>query len=249
MVDKPKTKPTSLFIDLQGQLAEVISGIETGKKLPSEPVLARMLGVSRATLREAMRSFEGQGVIRRRQGVGTFVVSHTHTLDGGLEVLESIETLAKKINLQVRMGELEIQRLQADNPYSQLLDVASGKPLVKISRVIHTTERPVAYLVDILPEEVLKESDIDEGFTGSVLDLLLRRGDPLLTNSLTEISAIAATPEVARSLEIQRGDVLLYFVARLYAADGRVVDYSMSYFLPGYFRFKIVRRVGGSSSL
>ncbi len=39
-----------------------------------------------------MRSFEGQGLIRRRQGVGTFVVAKVPVFDSGLEVLESIET-------------------------------------------------------------------------------------------------------------------------------------------------------------
>jgi GntR family transcriptional regulator len=55
---------------------------------------------------------------------------------------------------------------------------------------------------------------------------------------------VAAAPEIARSLEIQRGDVLLEFVARLYTFEERVIDYSLSYFLPGHFRFHVVRRVG-----
>jgi GntR family transcriptional regulator len=49
---------------------------------------------------------------------------------------------------------------------------------------------------------------------------------------------------VARKLGIQRGDVLLRFIAYLYTSAGRVVDYSFSDFLPGYFRFHVVRRVG-----
>ena len=77
-----------------------------------------------------------------------------------------------------------------------------------------------------------------------LLDLLLKRGDPPLENSKTEIKAVAATPEIARALEIQRGDVLLFFVANLYTKTGRIIDYSYSYFLPGYFRFHVVRRIG-----
>ena len=45
-------------------------------------------------------------------------------------------------------------------------------------------------------------------------------------------------------MQIQRDDVLLQFVAYLYSKDGSVVDYSSSHFLPGYFRFHVVRRVG-----
>jgi GntR family transcriptional regulator len=49
---------------------------------------------------------------------------------------------------------------------------------------------------------------------------------------------------VARFLGIQRRDVLLFFDATLFTADGRLVDHSYSYYLPGYFHFHVVRRVG-----
>jgi GntR family transcriptional regulator len=77
-----------------------------------------------------------------------------------------------------------------------------------------------------------------------VLDLLLHRGDLKLVQSRTDIRAIGASQEVARALQIQRDDVLLHFVAYLYLNEGRVADYSFSYFLPGYFRFHVVRKVG-----
>src|SRR5512143_3600172 len=88
-----KTENTHPFQRLQADLAKLITSTPSGERLPSEPLLARQLGVSRATLREAMRAFEGQGLIRRKQGVGTFVVGHTQIIDSGLEVLESLETL------------------------------------------------------------------------------------------------------------------------------------------------------------
>src|SRR5512137_1582817 len=94
------------FRRLQSELASLIVSLPPESRLPSEPDLARRMGVSRATLREAMRSFEGQGLIRRRQGVGTFVIGSVPVLDSGLEVLESIESLAKRIELPVRVGEL-----------------------------------------------------------------------------------------------------------------------------------------------
>jgi len=77
-----------------------------------------------------------------------------------------------------------------------------------------------------------------------VLDLLLNRGTFPLTHSRTDIKAVGASPDVARKLQIQRDDVLLNFTASLYTASGRVADYSYSYFLPGYFRFHVVRRIG-----
>jgi GntR family transcriptional regulator len=229
---------------LQVTLAGLIASTEPGEKLPAEPELARQLGVSRATLREAMRSFEGQGLIRRRQGVGTFVVGRTHVIETGLEVLESIETMAQKIGLDVSMGHLEIRETQADAVQAGQLGLAEGSALIQVSRVILAENRPVAYLVDVLPADVLAMQAIGEGFTGSVLDLLLQRGDLKLARSVAQISAVAASGEVARALEIQRGDVLLMFSAQLITQEERVIDFSLSYFLPGYFRFHVVRRVG-----
>ena len=228
---------------LHAQLAEIITGTEPGERLLSEPELARSLGVSRATLREAMRTFEGQGVIRRRQGVGTFVVSHTHVMDTGLEMLQSIETLASKIDLDVSMGDLRIKPIHADAELAEIFGLEEGASLVKVTRVIFAKERPVAFLTDILPENVLTAEDLEFGFTGSVLDLMLKRGKPSLAYSLAEVRAAAAESGVARALQIQRGDVLLNLVSSLISTNGQVVDYSNGYFLPGYFRFNVVRRV------
>src|SRR5512136_1880778 len=99
------------FRRLQADLAKLIGSLPADSRLPSEPHLARQMGVSRATLREAMRSFEGQGLIRRRQGVGTFVVAKVPVIDSGLERLESIETLSQRIGLEVRMGALQVQQV------------------------------------------------------------------------------------------------------------------------------------------
>lgn len=231
------------FQRLQGELADLIAGTPPGERLLAEPELAKKLGVSRATLREAMRSFEGQGLIRRRQGVGTFVVSQAKIIETGLEVLESLETMAGKIGLDMRMGDLRIEEIYASAEQAARLDVAVNTPLVKVIRTIHAAGRPVAFLIDILPDDILRKPDLEDGFTGSVLDLLLQRGSPVLANSVAEVQAVAATIEVARALEIQRGDVLLLVTAQLYTAEDRMIDLSASYFLPGYFRFHVVRRV------
>lgn len=247
MVERTRGVANHPFQRLQTELAQLIASTPAGSRLLAEPELAKQLGVSRATLREAMRSFEGQGLIRRRQGVGTFVVGQTQVIESGLEVLRSIETLAENIHLNVSMGDLHIYPIQADTNQAKALLIEIGTPLVQVVRVILAENRPVAYLIDVLPQDVLMPTDLAEGFTGSVLDLLLQRGTPPLAHSMTEIQAIAASSEVARALEIQRGDVLMHFVAHLYTDTGRVVDYSHSYFLPGYFSFHVVRRVGNTN--
>ncbi len=229
---------------LHENLGRIIANAKPGERLLTEPELARQLGVSRATLREAMRTFETQGLIRRRQGSGTFVVHPSHVIETGLEKLESIETLAKRIGLPVSMGELRMDNRPAIDEEAKALSIPPGTPIMHLSRVILAEGHAVAYLIDNLPVDILSPKEFEKGFTGSVLDLLLGHGSPVLSSSRTEINAVTATAEVARSLGIQRGDVLLRFSAMLFSDTGRVVDYSFSYFLPGYFRFHVVRRVG-----
>jgi GntR family transcriptional regulator len=232
------------FQRLQADLAALISKTGAGDRLPSEPDLAKQLGVSRATLREAMRTFETKGLIRRRQGAGTFVVGQVPVIDAGLELLESLDTMADRLGLEVSVTDLHVESIPAEKEYAAALNISPDAKLTCVRRVMCEDRRPVAYLVDVLPEEVLKPSQLPVSFKGSVLDYLNDRGDHLAV-SRAAISAIDATADIAKTLQIQRGDVLLQFVSQLYNSAGKVIDYSSSYFIPGYFHFHVNRRVGG----
>jgi GntR family transcriptional regulator len=234
------------FQRLTAELSGLISRTPAGQQLPSEPDLAKQLGVSRATLREAMRAFETQGLIRRRQGAGTFVVGKVPVMDSGLEVLESVETMAHRMNLSVAVSDLHIEKIVADQELANAANVTLGTRMTRIRRVMQTDGRPVAYLVDSLPETILRAEDLPSNFGGSLLDFLLARSNPPRT-SRAAVSAIGATAEVAKALEIQRGDVLLHFSSQLFDASGTILVYSKTYFIPGYFNFHIVRRVGNGS--
>lgn len=231
-------------IRLHEELGRTIAEAKPGERLPSEPELARQLQVSRATLREAMRTFETQGMIHRRQGSGTFVCHPSQVIESGLEVLESIDTLATKIGLPVSMGELAVERRHATEDEAKVLGLSLSDHVISVTRVKLAEGRPVAYLIDVLPDDLLQQAELTSSFNGSVIDFLLSRGRPALSSSRCEINAVTADARISRAMRIQRGDVLLRFVAYLYANNGRVIDYSYSYFLPGYFRFHVNRRIG-----
>ena len=236
------TRP-STYQRLQAAIADLIAASPPGKKLPSEPLMAENLGVSRATLREAMRTFEAQGLIVRRQGSGTYVMDKRQVLESGLEILDSINTLSKRIGLQISIGSVKVEEIAAVEEISQILSVPKGTILISISRTIIAENRPIAYLVDTLTPGVLTKEEVLADFKGSILDLIIARSTPRLDKSFTQIQAIAADSEIAKALQIQRGDALLFFSANLYAVYGKVIDHSLSYFLPGYFRFHVVRQI------
>jgi GntR family transcriptional regulator, transcriptional repressor for pyruvate dehydrogenase complex len=51
----------------------ILTKLQPGDKLPSERELAEMLGVSRSSIRDAIRSLELLGLVEPRQGAGTVV--------------------------------------------------------------------------------------------------------------------------------------------------------------------------------
>lgn len=240
---KTKSGGRPLYQQTADALGAILSKASPGTFLPSEPVLAEQLGVSRSTLREAMRLFEARGMVVRRRGIGTYVAKPPVVIESGLEELSSVESLAAQIGVELQACDLEIEERPATEGDASHLMVAADTPIVELRRVILADGRPVAFFVDCLPRTHLDPAEIDEDFSGSVLRMLLDRGDLELDRSQAEITALPADEMVADGLSIHPGDVLLYLEARLLAEDGHVVDFSRSYCLPGTFRFHVVRRV------
>src|SRR5512145_117389 len=148
---------------LYEDLKQMINEAKPGKKLPAEPELAKQLGEARATLREALRIFEARGLLYRRQGAGTIIIQ-PHVIDTGLEVLESIERLAERSGMQVTMGDLKTEVRKPTDEEREALGLDANAQVMRVSRVIRSEGRPVAYLIDILPEDVLTPDELKEGF-------------------------------------------------------------------------------------
>ena len=241
-------KTDKLHLQVQEHLRNLIeSGVYgPGARLPSEVDLAAQLGISRPTLREALLHLEQEGVLVRRHGVGTFVSAHTPVLESGLEVLESLERQARRFGLHTRVVHLDaVERPAAPGEIDALSMPEDGSTdVLSVDRVIAVEGKPVAHLRDVVPLTRLRREDLGDDFSGSVLDVLLQRGTPPPVTSRTEIVAEGAGAQSAALLDIPRGTALLKLVGRLYANDDRVLDYSVSYFIPGYFRFHVMRRVG-----
>lgn len=73
-----------------------------GAKLPNEPRLCELFGVSRTTLRETVRSLAAQGYVEVRRGSGTFVLDRASAPDIGLQRLESLRTRLRDL-FEIRM--------------------------------------------------------------------------------------------------------------------------------------------------
>ncbi|HUH98895.1 MAG TPA: GntR family transcriptional regulator [Anaerolineales bacterium] len=242
-----KTTNEPLHYQAQFYLRDLIQSgaYQPGQKLPPEGIFAEKLGISRPTLREALYKLEIEGLIIRKHGVGTYVSpSYQSRLDSGLEVLESIEHIAHRMRLKTEMGNAQIEERAATPAEAAGLECDPGEQVLSVMRIILVGEEPVAHLSDVLPISFMRKQDLGVKFRGSVLDILLKRGQPALMFSFTRLAAIAADNEVARQLQIPRKTPLLKMEAKLFTRDNLVVDYSVSKFVSDFFDFHVIRRIG-----
>src|SRR6266536_244862 len=95
------SRPNTTREDL---LAWIATGkVPPGAQLPPEPALAGKLGVSRPTLREALRSLEDEGVVTRSRGTGTFV-SHRPRLRNNLDVNFGVTDAIRQAGMEPGYG-------------------------------------------------------------------------------------------------------------------------------------------------
>lgn len=212
-----------------------------GEQLPSEAQLAAQLGISRATLREALRLLEEEGRILRRQGAGTFVAPDRR-LESGLERLESVLSLAARMGMEAVPQDVAVEVVEASPALADRLQVEPGVPLTRVSRTILVNGQPVAYLEDFVPTRWLSPDDLNAHFAGSVLDLLRQHPSLRVQEARAEILALRAPRPLARRLQVRPGDALLLLEETLFDVAGIPLNFSYNYFVPERFRFYVVRK-------
>jgi len=235
-----------LHVQATKLLREAISeGIyKPGEQLPSEMALAAQMGISRPTLREALLNLEREGLIIRRHGVGTFVTEVYHPqMESGLERMESILQLAARHGMDVTVADLNVSVEAPNGRILEKLDIGPGVDVTWVRRVLLVDGIRAAYMVDAIPTSVLSPADIDEGFEGSVLDLLRQRpGNPSIGHAVAGIVAINADADLAHRLSISPHQALLLLEECLFAESGDAIEYSRNYFIPDLFHFHVIRR-------
>jgi GntR family transcriptional repressor for pyruvate dehydrogenase complex len=119
-------------------------GLKAGDRLPPERDLARQIGVSRPSLRSGLRSLQAMGVIRARQGSGTYVADGPPRLgEGPLQFLAALhgftrdEMFEARRVLEVGTAGLAAERATAEQVTAMAEEVAS---------MFASLEDPQAYL-------------------------------------------------------------------------------------------------------
>ncbi|UTR15039.1 GntR family transcriptional regulator [Salipaludibacillus sp. LMS25] len=211
---------------------------ETGERLPSEFQLSKQLGVSRATLREALRMLEDESIIIRRHGVGTFINSKP-LFSSGIEELFSVTDMIKRGNKEPGTNFLSssIEKPSEDDQrrfYDEQMD-----DLIVIERVRTADGEPVVYCLDKIPKHHLPEYVSHE--EQSIFDQLEKSGAPI-AYAMTQIEPLGYHERVSEILACDPETALLVLKQMHYNEQEEPVLYSLNYFRADKFKFHVLRK-------
>lgn len=135
--------------EVVSRLREMIQSgeLSAGDRLPPERDLAKLLGVSRPTLRAGIRSLTTVGILQSKQGAGTFVAQaeESPTLDtSALRLLSALHGFTSDEMFEARLAlEMSIAGLAAERANSeQMAQLAE-----EIAGMYASLDRPEQYLV------------------------------------------------------------------------------------------------------
>lgn len=184
-----------------------------GQEFPSEHALCAEFGVSRKTIREALRGLEADGLIGRHRGQRTVVLRRAE--DKREERLTGLVENFTALRRNTRAKLLAQRPVAATPEVASALGVAEGELVYLIERLRVLDGKPLARHQAYLPVEIgVRVARID--LTGTPVSTALR--DILkidIVEDYQQMDAVVATPDMARLLEVSVGAPLLV-VRRLY---------------------------------
>jgi GntR family transcriptional regulator len=210
-----------------------------GDRLPSETDLAKEFGISRVTLREALRIMEESGLIVKQQGIGTFV-RRKPLIKGGLEELFSVTSLIERQGMTPGTKDFTIYRLPALDHEAQRLKIVAGADLYKVERVRTADGMPVVYCLDRLPVSLLGERF--SGFEESMFNYLEAEHSIKITYAVSDIKVITRDRQVEKKLGMGQGSAILLLEQVHYDESNLPVLYSSNYFNADKFDFYMIRK-------
>jgi DNA-binding GntR family transcriptional regulator len=205
--------------------AEILEGRRAvGELLPTEQELGQAFGVSRSTVREALRRLRELGLVAGAQGVGTRVISNRPRSSYQLAVRSVAEVMgySDRTLLEIRGREM----LAADAALAERIGCEPGSRWVRIQglRVPEAKAPPISCVELFVAEAFAAMAERPDIVTTPAYRLIGRHMGVAVAEVRQEITAIALDAEQAAALQAAPGSPGLHIIRRFFAADGRLME-------------------------
>lgn len=237
----------SVYLVLRGKILE--QAFEPDKPMPNEMELGAAYGVSRITIRRALDELAAEGLIRRKQGKGTFACppSAATQVDGSLGsgLIENLIAMGLETQVEV----LDFRLTVPPASIAQALKLETGAKAQKVIRVRSHGGVPFSHLTTYVPEDIGRSYSRADLKAQPLLVLLERAGvGPLYAKQA--ISAELADPDVAGALGISVGEALLTITRVVFDAKDRPVEYLRALYRPDRYVYRMsMSREQGTKSM
>jgi len=236
-------------------VAVLLAGIQhkrwrVGERLPAEPVLAADMGISRPTLREAIRQLVATGLLEARHGVGTFVrrVPAPH-IERGIEELYSSYDVIKESGYKASTSHCSATLQRASAEVAQELGLKPGSPVCEVWRMRLANGEPVIICQDYFDARILTTLGVDSDVAareilslGSIYRWFSERVGKTVDQALAKIEPIVAGKEESQVLRVPAGTPLLRLRQTHFGTDGNALLYAINTHRSDMVRFHVVRR-------
>jgi DNA-binding GntR family transcriptional regulator len=226
---------TPLWLQLKHALRDVITfELKPGERLPSESELCRHYRLSRVTVRQAITSLANEGMLRRQQGLGTYVLSPRlaepladpeHFLRSGFDAEDP-----------ARITVFSAETVPAADWVAAKLGISPGEDVHKLRKLLSADGAPAAFRTTFVPKR-LAPSLLDHDLTPPIHQLLesLYRLQPTHAAELLEV--IVADEFRADMLHVRLGHPLILVERLVYLDSGAVAECSRAYYRADRFSF------------
>lgn len=229
-----------LYLKIKQQLEKMIKEevFKKGEKLPSEPILAKQLQVSRSTLREAIKLLQRQGILISKNGDGTYVNKNTEILNSSLNILQSTEAMIRNSGLTVSQSDMTVYERKMTDEWMEKLK--NGEDAVVIERLRRNEDKDFAYTFNIIPKNIAGDL-FKEGIRGSLLHVLEEKLNIKISYALSEICIVDGTEIFDKKVLNKLGDKIILLKQLHFNNKDKPIFYSYDYMNNKYIKFFVKR--------
>ncbi len=233
-----QNSPVPLHAQIEEYLRKLIvkKDYKSGDKfLPKEVTMSKKLGVSRNTIRQAINKLVHEGLIERKKGVGTKVV--TRKISTRLDNWISFTKEMRIQGIEVVNYLVNIALVDAEDEAYKALGVAKTKKIWKLEKIRGSKKAKYLYSVSYFHPRIGITGD--ENFITPLYELLEKEHDTIVSTSKEKLRAVKADEKIAVMLDIGN-DVAILKRERLVTDIGdRPVEYNIVYYHTDYFTYDI----------